>query len=337
MHLIVLIGTPVQHVTVQLDTGSDELWVNPNCTKAADPEFCHGAGFYDPGASNSSSVVPSFNGFTIFYEIGSAVGDYYEDNVLIGGANLTHTQFGVATNSSIVDTGILGLSYGSGENINYNNVLDQLYDQSYITRRQFSVAAGSVDNESGDLLFSGLDVKKFAGTLQEVPLIFPGPDGHKTYWVNQTYLGVSSQTSCQSQELSRQEFSAIIDTGASFTILPEDVMKAALAYFPAAVFNENVGAWTIDCQYRDRDATLDFGFGDAIINVPFHELIWEREPNQCLLGLAEAMPGVSAIIGDNFMRAAYVVFDQEKRSVFMANYKDCGSEILASTEDLMLK
>ena len=54
------IGTPPQPVFVQLDTGSFELWVNPDCNtvSGADAAFCDRIGFYDtPNWTSLRAVV----------------------------------------------------------------------------------------------------------------------------------------------------------------------------------------------------------------------------------------------------------------------------------------
>lgn len=50
------LGTPGQTVSVLLDTGSDELWVNPICVKSNNPGLCQEAGRF-----TSSSTYVTFN------------------------------------------------------------------------------------------------------------------------------------------------------------------------------------------------------------------------------------------------------------------------------------
>lgn len=83
--MIVEIGNPHQPQYVLLDTGSYELWVNPDCTalqNEQDQRFCQALGHYD--ASASSTAVSLGENKTLQYGIGSVTFDYYTETVGLG-------------------------------------------------------------------------------------------------------------------------------------------------------------------------------------------------------------------------------------------------------------
>lgn len=87
---IVTIGNPGQPVLVQLDTGSFELWVNPDCTNLPDSNaaFCRTVGFYD--TTKSSTAVSLGTSKTLRYGIGSANITYFKDDISLPGSKLAH-------------------------------------------------------------------------------------------------------------------------------------------------------------------------------------------------------------------------------------------------------
>lgn len=73
----VSIGTPGQTVKVAVDTGSSELWVNPQCSTAqteSQRQECEADGRYEP--SQSSTYTDLNTGATIPYGIGTAQIEY---------------------------------------------------------------------------------------------------------------------------------------------------------------------------------------------------------------------------------------------------------------------
>lgn len=82
------LGTPPQPVFVQLDTGSFELWVNPDCTSLSerDVTFCEAVGYYDTTLSSTSSEMSGNQ--TLRYGIGAANITYIRDSIGLPGSEL---------------------------------------------------------------------------------------------------------------------------------------------------------------------------------------------------------------------------------------------------------
>lgn len=84
------IGTPGQVVKVAVDTGSSELWVNPNCrTVNTNDEYqdCVMDGQYDPNTSSSFQNLESRSSIT--YGIGKVELAYVKDNVALPNSSMS--------------------------------------------------------------------------------------------------------------------------------------------------------------------------------------------------------------------------------------------------------
>lgn len=141
------IGTPGQPFSVQLDTGSSDIWIpavdSDVCQQ--DQQACRDLGQYDSSAS-SSYVDAGKNQFQIQYQDNSAVqGDYINETLAIGNTVIKDMTMGLAIQATR-PFGIMGIGYDADESIAavsltsvYPNIVAQLEAQGFISTLAYSL------------------------------------------------------------------------------------------------------------------------------------------------------------------------------------------------------
>ncbi|CAG9954136.1 unnamed protein product [Clonostachys rosea f. rosea IK726] len=319
----VTVGTPGQTVKLQFDTGSAELWVNPICAYSDNPSLCQEAGRFTQSTSFVNLNTPG----GVDYKIGKVEFIYGYDHVTIGSAKLTQQIFGVTTNSSKVSVGILGVGPSvTSWNSPYPYVLDNLASGGFINSRAFSLDIRKVDDTRGAVVFGGIDTKKFSGKLEKLPIVPAAqtPDKTVRYWVNLEGITVSLPNGQDVSVFTSGKLPVLLDSGFTLTGLPSAMFEALAKAFNA---NPNVAYPLVDCALINTKGTVDFKFGNTVINVPYSDFIWRPQPGTCQLGVfrSDDFP----VLGDTFLRAAYVVYDWDNRNIHIANNEDCGSNLVA--------
>ncbi|KAG4416051.1 hypothetical protein IFR04_010814 [Cadophora malorum] len=327
------VGTPPQNLALSLDTGSSETWVNPQCSAAgpqANIDLCNSFPTYSPNASSTALDYQQVT--TLQYGKGTANVDYYSDVFTLGGATVTGQQFGVATSSSDLPVGLMGVGPGI-ELTGYPIIIDTLATQGVTNSRAFSLDLRSWESPDGAIIFGGIDTAKYSGSLEKCPIIpaAQAPDSYPRYWIHMKSVGITKPGEVTSKLYAPSSSDPLgqpvfLDSGGTLSRLPTALVNSIIADLPGATEDGSSGLYLVDCSVADQAGTVDFGFGNTVINVPFSEFIWHIE-GFCYLGVAA--DDASPVLGDSFLRAAFVVYDQDNQNLHLANAKNCGTNLVA--------
>ncbi|KAF7550213.1 hypothetical protein G7046_g8080 [Stylonectria norvegica] len=336
------LGTPEQDVRLHLDTGSSDLWVNaPDstlCTARTNP--CATSGTYNANDSSTYEFVGSY--FNISYVDGSgAAGDYVTDTFNVGNSSITDLQFGVGYESTSTE-GILGIGYPSNEvqatrsRMNsYDNLPAKMASEGIIASSAYSLWLNDLEASTGNVLFGGVDREQYEGDLVTLP-IQKSSGAYRELFITLTGLNLGSTTLQNDLSLA-----VLLDSGSSLTYLPDNLTQS-IYDMVNAVYEEQEGVAFVPCSLGSQAANMTFKFSDpASISVPISELVLNftsvtgRQLSfadgvaACMFGIAPAGTGTN-VLGDTFMRSAYLVFDLDNNEVSMAQsaFGATGSDIV---------
>jgi hypothetical protein len=329
------IGTPAQYFRLHIDTGSSDLWVNVATSQQCENTQkydCAISGTYAPNSSSTYEYVNSL--FNISYVDGSgSSGDYVTDVFRIGGASLQNQQLGVGYVSSS-EEGILGIGYPANEAIlqysrqPYVNVPQHMMQSGLININAYSLWLNDLDASKGSILFGGVNTEKYTGSLQTLPII--AEQGvYAEFIIALTGVGYNGN---QNSIASNLNTAALLDSGSSLMYLPNDVTES-IYKMTGAKYSQEYGAAFIDCNMRYNETTIDFTFSSPTIRVSMSELVlvmgYQGRNPICILGIAPA-DGTTPVLGDTFLRSAYVVYDITNNEISLAqtNFNSTGSNIL---------
>ncbi|KAI1457252.1 acid protease [Annulohypoxylon moriforme] len=323
------LGTPSQSIRMHLDTGSSDLWVNTGssslCSASSKP--CAFAGTYTANSSSTYKYVGSW--FNISYVDGSgATGDYVTDTLTIGGTTLDDFQFGVGYTSTS-EQGILGIGYAVNEvqvgragKESYENLPMKMKSAGQIQRNAYSLWLNDLDANTGSILFGGVDTAQYTGSLQTLP-IQANNGVYSEFMITLTSLSVGNTTIADNQALA-----VLLDSGSSLTYLPDDMVEDIYEAVDAQ-YDSSAGAAYVPCSLADQTATVDFVFSTPKISVDMNELVLDlvtangQRPTfsngvtACLFGISPAGSGTN-VLGDTFLRSAYVVYDLDSNEISLA-------------------
>jgi len=154
------------------------------------------------------------------------------------------------------------------------------------------------------------------------------------------------RTSALDLHMTPDNFSAnaVLDAGTTLTILPESIFSGVATYFEATNMSDT---WIVNCSIAGESLTIDFGFSGLPqrIHVEPSEIALQiLYPNgtsfttpaghdACLFGFTPTLDGDDILLGDTFLRSAYVVYNLDKQeiSIGQTNFKSTTSNITEIT------
>ena len=221
-------------------------------------------------------------------------------------------------------------------NATYPTVYDELQAHGYTARRAFSIWQNSISATTGLIVFGGIDTTKYHGELVSVPVVKLS-NAFVDWRITLTSVVRCSAGHGHRKEefLTAPDFAvpAVLDTGSPNMYLPMALAQNISSAMNASTY---LGFPYVPCAQTKVDSTIDFGFGGASgprISVPYSELIYpfgapsnigpvtSSDGTQlCYLGIIGWNVPFS-LLGDTFVRSAYLVFDVDNTQVFMAQVK----------------
>jgi Eukaryotic aspartyl protease len=188
------------------------------------------------------------------------------------------------------------------------------------------------EDSTGTVLFGGYDSDKYSGQLTILE-IYPDAQSGIISSMTVAWTSLSVSDSSGTTLLSSGDFPlpAVLDSGTTLTVIPSDMYNQLANYFEA-VSDRTYGV-LVACSIGSVTGSLDFGFGGSsgpIISVSFSELAipafnehgnpltFEDGSAACTFGLDATTQGEPILLGDTFLRSAYVVYDLDSKQIGIA-------------------
>lgn len=190
----------------------------------------------------------------------------------------------------------------------------------------------SPDASSGSILFGGIDTEKYQGELTRIE-IYPTGALHTSFRVALTSLEAVSPSGRDTLTSERFPIPVVLDSGTTLSYVPTDLARQVWREVGAAYSREFQLA-ILPCRMRNSKGYFSFGFAGPSgprINVTMDELVLDLTTGQppmfntgpyegedvCEFGIQNSTAG-PFLLGDTFLRSAYVVYDLVNNEVGIA-------------------
>ncbi|BFZ58620.1 Candidapepsin-3 [Savitreella phatthalungensis] len=349
------IGTPAQTVKLILDSGSPLTWLSSSNISALTPSgssagsttqqlqssVCRGtAGCFTASSSSSFSPLVGLAYQITYVDTSVALGTIVQDVATWAGLNWNMTfglcsfQYdpvstgitggilglspvtalaGYSSLTAAVQSSITGTTAGTAYAFNSPTILTELVRQGVLASQAYSLYLD--DKGSGNVLLGGVDAAKYQGNLIVLPITSPTQN---TLQVQLVSIGVNGSASTTAVAAT-----AVLDSGTTLTYLPAGAVSAIASSIGGTVQNSQV---YYQCNTVSSSTTVDFHFqNNAVIRAPVSLLIdlvsRSNGVEMCRLGIVAQAISSYYLLGDTFLRSAYVVFNFDQAQIAIAQIR----------------
>ncbi|KAI0976918.1 aspartic peptidase domain-containing protein [Xylaria arbuscula] len=243
--------------------------------------------------------------------------------------------------------GLVGVGYALNEaSISatqeiYDNLPIMMRNEGHINTVAYSLWLNDLDASKGNILFGGIDTDKYTGDLIRVSIDEDArADNFTSFQVRLTSVEAVSSSGNDSLSSTTFPIPVVLDSGTTFSYLPQDLAEEIWKEVGAeytVVSSDGTGYPLLDCDLARSSGYFSFGFGGTggpVIKVGMDELVI---PAGTIDGKAACLFGIQNfssdpfLLGDTFLRSAYVVYDLENNEIALANtdFNATSSKIVA--------
>jgi hypothetical protein len=198
---------------------------------------------------------------------------------------------------------------------------------------------------SGSILFGAVDTAKYSGDLISVN-VYPDEAGGRVTSFTVAFTSLSATSSSGTDQITPSNYAsaAILDSGTTITLLPDDIARTVFEELGAEE-SEQLQAVVVPCALAQNTGTLNYQFGGVggpVIKVAMSQLVlplvlsngevptYTNGEAACQLGI-EAAGDLPVLFGDTFLRSAYAVYDLDNNRIALAqtDFNATGSNVVA--------
>lgn len=226
--------------------------------------------------------------------------------------------------------GVLGIGYVSNEvqvgrahQNPYPNLPQSMAKNGLIKANAYSLWLNDLEANSGSILFGGVDSGKYHGQLETLP-IQPVNGRYSAFIIALTGVSVNTPSGSRNITSAALPTAVLLDSGSSLTYLPDPVVQGLFSSL-GVTYDRSQGVGFVPCGLSSQRINVTYTFSSPKITVGIDELVLDGGnvtfgdgTPACVFGVAPAGSSL-AVLGDTFLRSAYVVYDLDNNEISLAN------------------